>query len=226
MRPLPRPIQRPRHIRQQGASLIFALITLVVIGLASLALVRSVDTGSLVLGNMSFKQDATVSGDQAVRAAFEWLRSQTSATLETNNATNAAQGYYASTLDSDPDEPVDVTGQQSTAAQRQLIEWYPGDSALKDCGYTSGGNCTLLSKDAGTTPNGHNSMRYTIFRLCENAGPISGNNCASPTGLAGGNHEAGERTPRLSVEGAFYRIVVRVRGSRNSVSFIETIVQL
>ena len=56
--------------RQQGAALIFALITLVILGLATLSLVRSVDTGALLLGNLSFKQDATAAGDQAARKAF------------------------------------------------------------------------------------------------------------------------------------------------------------
>ncbi|KPU92213.1 hypothetical protein APR50_24110 [Variovorax paradoxus] len=221
-------MQRPElHRRQRGAALIFALIALLVLGLATLALVRTVDTGSLLLGNMSFKQDATATGDQGVRAAFLWLKNQSNL-----GADQTAQGYYASTRESDPAKPVDVTGQQyPTNAQRQLIDWYPDDDALKNCAYASSGTCGLVSKDAGATPNGNNRMRYTIFRLCsmtdaQAAASGISNNCATPTGLAGGNHEAGERGPKLAASGAFYRIVVQVRGSRNSVSFLETIVQL
>ncbi|MFT3813231.1 MAG: hypothetical protein QM740_07600 [Acidovorax sp.] len=218
----PRP-DTPRHARQQGVSLIFALIALLVIALSTLAVVRTVDTGALMLGNMSFKQDATASADQAVRTAFTWLKSQSS--LDNDNT---AQGYYASTMDTDSTQPVDMTGQQyPSIAARQLIEWYPDDSKLKNCGYAGAGNCTLVSKEAGSTPNGNNLLRYTIFRLCAATGPVAGNNCATPTGLTGGNNEAGERPPNLATSGgAYYRIVVRVSGSRNSVSFIETIVQL
>ena len=221
----------PRHFRRErGVALIFALLTLVVLGLATLALVRSVDTGSLLLGNVSFKQDATVSGDQAVRAAFVWLKGQSSL-----GADQATAGYYASTLELDKTKPVDVTGQMYPGiATRQLIDWYPDDSKLKNCAYASasgGGNCSLASKDAGQTQNGNNTMRYTIFRLCsmtdaQATAASTTNNCATPAGLTGSNHEAGERIPQLAATGAFYRIVVQVRGSGNSVSFIETIVQL
>ena len=75
-----------RRTGQQGVSLIFALIALLLIGLSTLALVRSVDTGSLVLGNMSFKQDATAAADQGVRTAFNWLKVQTATTLGADNA--------------------------------------------------------------------------------------------------------------------------------------------
>jgi type IV pilus assembly protein PilX len=212
--------------QQQGVSLIFALITLVVIGLATLALVRTVDNGSLILGNMSFKQDATASADQAVRTAFVWLKSQSGSTL---GADSTANGYYASSHDTDSTQPVDVTGQQyPSVAARQLIEWYPNDSKLKNCAYTGTGNCSLVSVSAGTTPNGNNSLRYTIFRLCGMTDAAAGgnNNCATPSGLGGGNHEAGVHTPTTATSGHFYRIVVQVSGSRNSTSFVEAIVQL
>ena len=52
------------------------------------------------------------------------------------------------------------------------------------------------------------------------------NNCATATSAASSGHEAGERSISQPDAGAFYRIVVQVRGSRNSVSYIETIVQL
>ncbi|MEJ8858353.1 hypothetical protein WKW79_27550 [Variovorax robiniae] len=220
-------MRQPSSLRRaRGATLIFALLTLVVLGLATLALVRSVDTSALMLGNATFKQDATVSSDQAVRAAFVWLKNQTATTL---GADVTGQGYYASTRDLDPTKPVDTTGQQYPSnALRQLIDW-DGDT----CGYvsTNKSTCALVSKDAGSTPNSNSKLRYVIFRLCgltDAAAAASGiaNNCATPSGTAGGGHEAGERGPKLIAGGAYYRVVVRVRGSRNSVSFIETIVQL
>jgi len=219
-------MNKPSHPRRErGVSLVFAMLTLVVMALATLALVRSVDTGALMLGNVSFKQDTTVAGDQAVRAAFVWLKDQTGTTLGANKTD---QGYYASTLESDPTKPVDVTGQQQPSiSTRQLIDW-DGDS----CKYaTSAGNCSLVAKSAGKTPNGNSAMSYAIFRLCSKTDAdalASGiaNNCATPSGATGSGHEAGQSYPKLATSGAYYRVVVRVRGSRNSVSFIETIVQL
>jgi len=219
-------MHKPRLFRRErGVSLIFALLTLVVLGLATLALVRTVDTSALLLGNVSFKQDATVAGDQAVRTAFVWLRGQTGAAL---GADQTGQGYYATAMDQDPTKPVDATGQQQPGnAVRQLIDW-----DADNCKYaTASGNCSLVSRTAGNTPNNNSQMSYAIFRLCAKTDAdalASGiaNNCATPSGATGGGHEAGESYPKLNASGAYYRIVVRVRGSRNSVSFIETIVQL
>lgn len=49
--------------RQKGISLFLALIALVVLSLGAISLFRSVDTGSLVSGNITFKQSAIGSSD-------------------------------------------------------------------------------------------------------------------------------------------------------------------
>src|SRR4051794_33864237 len=51
------------HRRQQGVVLLIALIVLVAMTLAGIGLVRSVDTGNMVAGNLAFKQGATLAGD-------------------------------------------------------------------------------------------------------------------------------------------------------------------
>ena len=45
---------RPRRRAARGASLVFAMITVVALSLAAVALVRSVDTGLNILGNLGF----------------------------------------------------------------------------------------------------------------------------------------------------------------------------
>lgn len=79
---------------QRGVVLFFALIALVVITLAAIALVRSVDTANLISGNLAFKQGATSSGDTGVEAAMVFLNTN-QATLN-NNATAGNNGYYNS----------------------------------------------------------------------------------------------------------------------------------
>jgi len=76
---------------QQGVALFFALIALVVMSLAAVALIRSVDTNSLIAGNLSFKQSSMLSADTGVETAITWV---------TNNAglleaDSTANGYYA-----------------------------------------------------------------------------------------------------------------------------------
>jgi Tfp pilus assembly protein PilX len=83
----------PAH-RQRGVVLFFALIAMVVMMLAAVALIRSVDTSTSVAGNLAFKQSATVSADSGVETALALLRTPA---LDTtiNSAANATLGYYA-----------------------------------------------------------------------------------------------------------------------------------
>lgn len=54
---------------QRGVVLFFALISLLAIMLAAVALVRSVDTSTIIAGNLAFKQSATSSGDAGTETA-------------------------------------------------------------------------------------------------------------------------------------------------------------
>ena len=56
------------------------------LSVASVALIRSVDTGTLVLGNLGFKQETTAQADQGTQAAIAWLTANT-ASLDTSSAT-------------------------------------------------------------------------------------------------------------------------------------------
>ena len=71
---------------QQGIVLFIALIALVVMSLAAVALIRSVDTNTLIAGNLSFKQAATTSADAGVEAAISQLIGMRDAAA--NNAKN------------------------------------------------------------------------------------------------------------------------------------------
>ena len=53
----------PARGRQRGLALFFALIAMVAIMLAAIVLVRSVDTATLISGNLAFQQNATRSAD-------------------------------------------------------------------------------------------------------------------------------------------------------------------
>ena len=71
--PTPSSLQPSRRGRQRGVVLIIALIALVIMTLAALAMIRSVDTSNLIAGNMAFQQAATHSGDSGIEAAITWL---------------------------------------------------------------------------------------------------------------------------------------------------------
>jgi type IV pilus assembly protein PilX len=207
--------------RQSGASLLFALITLVALALAATALVRSVDTGAIVLGNLGSRQATTAAADKATQRAIIWL--STAANLSVNDP---ASGYFATSLDG-----YDVTGFQGSDPARALVNWDVDGT----CSYASSGTCVgattpgpAIAVDASTT------ARYLITRLCKTTGDYStvGQACASPPKLKERANERrgqvnySQQSQNMSSPVPYFRIVVRVVGPRNATSFTETIVNL
>lgn len=203
---------------QRGVSLFFALIALVSMALAAVALVRSVDTGGLVLGNMSFKQDTTATSDQVAEAAMTWLATNAAGTTLDEN--NTAAGYYASSLDA-----LDAAGNGS-APDRALVDWNDDD-----CAYGGSFTGVCIEPSPGAAYSG-NTGRYVITRLCATTGAATAaaNTCAVPlAGVASQGPNRGEiryGTARLSSAGGgpYYRILVRTVGGRGTVSYTETVV--
>ncbi|MFX6258783.1 hypothetical protein ABTF80_22260, partial [Acinetobacter baumannii] len=54
--------------------LVFALITLVIMLIGAVAISRSMNSGQIGIGNISFKRDMTNQGERAVQAAMTALR--------------------------------------------------------------------------------------------------------------------------------------------------------
>lgn len=77
--------------RQEGVVLMVALIVLVAMTLAGIGIMRAVDTGTLVAGNIGFRQAAVASGDSGIEAARTWLIVNRD-TLDTDQT---GQGYYS-----------------------------------------------------------------------------------------------------------------------------------
>ena len=213
-----------RRSAQRGVSLLFALLALAAMLLAAVALVRSVDSGGLVLGNLAFKQEATSAGDNAAERARTWLLS--GANL---NADNSAMGYYATSLDA-----LDVTGRlTSSASPMAVVNW--GDANSCACRTTIPATCsacTLTPSDAISLNGGRVTARYLIARMCPSVGAAdAANACARPAGVGLANNAArGELEPESRDASTpvamtpFYRITVRSVGARNTVSFTETII--
>jgi type IV pilus assembly protein PilX len=223
--PCARPVceGRSRRRKSQGSALLFSLMALVVLMLGAVALVRSVSTGSLILGNLGFKQDATASADRATREAITWLSTNGSSL----GADVTASGYYATNLDG-----LDATGQQVAAtdanyASRALVNW-DGDG----CAYASSGTYATCKAASSAITVQDSTARYLITRLCLTAGDpsVAGNSCLRP--LTSSATEAAKRGALNygdyarfeGTSGPYYRIIVRVVGARNTVSFTETIV--
>lgn len=185
--------------RQSGVILMVALIVLVGMTLAGLSLMRSVDTVTLITGNLSFQQAATHSADPGIETAIAWIENN-AALLDNDSPTN---GYAANGLTV---APAKATNQSWDAY------WLATWSARAITGAT----------DASV-----NTASRVIDRLCANAGsPTGGANCSvSPavSSEAGMGEEAGE-PPINTTAAVYYRITSRVQGPRNTVSFVQAII--
>lgn len=182
--------------QQRGAALFIVLIVLVAMILAAVALIRSVDTATVIAGNLAFKQSSTSSADIALDNASNWLFAN-SAALQNDNAAN---GYYATS---------------TNLALTSDATWATGASAL-----ASGGGIASGIDSSG------NEIRYVIQRMCNSTGAATTANCLfgaattqSSSQIVKDATEAGGATT-LSAS-PMYRITVRVSGPRNTVSFVQ-----
>ena len=211
---------RPGLRAERGLSLLFALLALAALSLAAVGLVRSVGGGSLAVGNLGFKIDATTSADRGGEAAIAWLQANnTGVTLDTNVA---ALGYYATSTDA-----LDATGRNVAAATRAVVDWNNDN-----CASVSGTYSACVDASAVNTVGG-NSVSWVITRLCAAVGSKNDvtNSCATTLSSgtaddsASGGQSYGENGGFANTMTApYYRIVVRSVGGRNAVSFTETIV--
>lgn len=220
------PLVRQSQSSQRGISLLFALLALVAMLLAAVALVRSVDSGALVLGNLGFKQDATSASDRAAEIARTALLGSG---LDLN-VDQPSIGYYATSQDN-----LDPTGRITSATTPlAVVNW--GDSDSCACLSTSPATCSSCSRQpsAAQTLNSGGvsvSARWLITRLCPSTGAVSATNaCAKPASLAlsqaaarGEVRVGSEGRPAQTATTPYYRIIVRTVGGRGTVSFTETI---
>lgn len=203
--------------KQTGVVLFITLIALVAMTLAAIALVRSVDTGNAVAGNLAFKQGATAASDISIETAITALAKFADQSASYND--DSANGFYATSQDN-----LDMTGSKNNATMAR-VDW-------------DRNNCTGTTQSACILPypllpqqldNGY-SARYIIHRLCAAVGDPGTTSCAtyiSPAVAAtGGAHGAiSQGGGKLTAPPVtYYRITTRVTGPRNTTSFIETTV--
>lgn len=201
---------------QQGVVVVIALIILVAMTLAAVALVRSVDTGNVVAGNLAFKRGATHAADAGIEEAIAYLIPKASSADLQNNIT--AFGYYATSQDS-----LDRTG-LSNDANKARVDW-DGNGCSGVVASACIAPSDAIIDDTGT------SIRYIIHRLCQGTGDHNdvANSCvtyssAGSVSTKRGELKYGDNVRFGSAPTPYYRITARAKGPRNTVSFVETIV--
>lgn len=214
---------------QRGVSLLFSLMGLVVLSLGAVALIRSVDTGLLVLGNLGFKQDSLAVSSLATEKAIEWLGARTSGDYLFSD--HRTEGYSSVAMSS-----LEVTGPRAgvdEGHEAALVDWDENscDTAkLPGLGGRKVGHC-MTATPLQTLANGV-QYSYVITRLCAAPGDSAGNDCVRAVELKSGTATTqrgslGYGSHMRFVEkssGTYYRVIARVKGTRGAVSFSETLV--
>lgn len=192
-------MRRGRRGTQKGVVLFIALIVLVAMTLAGIALMRGVDTGTLIAGNLAFKQGTTSVGDVGVETARGWLMGQAAANLY-NDITGSA---YYSTMQSN----LDLLGND------------PGKSD-----YDWSGAATVASPPDGYTIR---YVIHRLCELPGN--PVNVNcvkSVATGATTASGTKGAaayGQFAIQVPTN-AYYRVTVRTSGPRNTLSYVQAVV--
>jgi type IV pilus assembly protein PilX len=186
--------------KQHGFVLIVALIVLAAMSLAAVALVRTVDTSTLLARSISFKRDAINRNEIALEAAAVHFRSG-GALFSPNSSfvNNSAINYSAVMLDTD-----------SSGIPNVLKSTLPVSGSFAVAPVSTGQGADVV---------------YVIERMCSRPGD---QNLSTPAASAiapfctkkkGSSAEQTARAPRTGP--AYYRITTRVTDNRNNVSYAQ-----
>ena len=197
--------------REKGLVLIIALIVLVAMTLAALGTVRSIDTGTMVAGNIAFRESAVATGDSGIEQARAWLLAHSA--LNTLTGDSSADGYYSTRQ-----AGIDLTGNN------------PGPGGGVDWGGSDPSQPTKAF-DAGVVDATGAHVYYVIHRLCKNPGNVNDPNqsCATTLSQGIGSTQKVADYSQYALKGVlapFYRITVRVDGPKNTVGYVQAVISL
>jgi len=188
--------------RQRGVVLFISLIVMVAMSLAAIALIRSVDTATGVVGNLAFRQAAILPANLAVEAAAAAL------------FVDARGG------------PVPINRIDHLPAENYFATVQPGEDARgiptqlqRKTNFTQ---TRVLVDQAG------NEIRYVIERMCLPAAAgevarVALCEMQTPKRTTGttANEGLAPELPRLPM----YRVTVRVDGPKNTTSFLQAMLR-
>jgi type IV pilus assembly protein PilX len=208
---LPRRQTLPMPSRQRGVVLLITLIMLVAMTLAALAMMRSVDTSTMVAGNLAFQQTSFHTADVGTEQAIAYLygtiypNRTCSGTTATTTCPNGYQSSHDPAL-----EPPNATW----ASYWNSMAGGPGVIALTGL------------------PAGY-SGAFVIEAMC--SGPGQAEPCikatdtlstTKPQGQDMGSTSRSAQDVSATRTSIYYRITTRVEGPRNSVGYVQAMVAL
>jgi Tfp pilus assembly protein PilX len=188
--------------RQKGSVFFIALVVLVAMALSGIALVRTMDAGVLVAGNIAFRQSTVHGGDLAIETARSWLSANAGCNADScpiQNGSKTTPWYF----------PYAARGGINVAD-------YPWDS-------------TAANK---ITDARGNTISFVLQRLCSLSGNpnAAANNCMSSQ-LAGdggymGDSKSGDALQSFKPVQYYYRVTARIVGPRDTTSYVQGFIQM
>lgn len=185
----------PSPARSRGVALPMALIVLVAMMLAAVSLVRSVDTATLVAGNLTFKQRATHAADEGIRQAYLWLRDTTINNPVALNNSDIGNGYYSTQHGNDPNWDPTVNWPAASVT-------LPIDGGGNTVSYVIHRLCTQPAV-AYNAPN-------------QECATYSGGNIAGQ-----GGSQSVDAPEFIGIVYVYYRVTARAEGPRGTRSFVQ-----
>jgi type IV pilus assembly protein PilX len=184
--------------RARGAVLFIALIVLVAMTLAGIAIMRSVDTATLIAGNLAFKQGTVQSSDNGIEVAYQWLLANR-AVLSTSHTVQGYNSGIASPVWTNPATWASAVNMGADPAGNMISYLIHRMCNIPDMIY-SGPNqqCALDNPAVATAP------------------PAPGEGESFTVGAPG----------YLQDPKVYYRITVRSQGPRSTVSYIQAMVAI
>jgi hypothetical protein len=217
----------PRIPRQRGVVLFIALIVMVAMSLAAIALIRSVDTTSQVIGNLAFRQASILPANLAIEDAASGLFVDAGGPRIANvTADDSTQNYWATHK---PDDPSwDSKGKLSLPDGIPQPLWTKTSATVLGRQLPPGRTGNTPSDQAG------NIITYVVERMCnpdvtapgnDGTGKASEGWCDLGTPKGGGKHTINEAAAFNFPPQPFYRVTVRVDGPQNTVSFLQAMLR-
>jgi type IV pilus assembly protein PilX len=191
--------------RQKGVVLFIALIVLVALMLASISLVRSVDTANVIAGNLAFKQTTVQAADYGIEAAATALPDIIKAadTLVTPTPTGGPNYWYYPTR-RETDAYGVPTQDEAGSGGTTPIDWR---------------NVPVAAAVAG------NDVQVVIERLCRGAPPVASiaASCFYEGATPDDSKDVGAFHPKTHLS-VYYRVTSYVTGPRNTVSIVQAVI--
>ena len=199
--------------KQRGVVMIVALIVLVALTIASIGLLRSVDTSSTISGNLAIKKDLYRQSNIGIQQAQMALNTLRGPDFELPLTDALGSNYYASAT-----QAVDHRGLPQLLVNAALPS-SPGTVT----GW-AGELVVPVPVDSGTgiTTSGGYVFRYMAERLCP-AGGVP-DDTTNPCRIAAGAGTSACETNSTCLTGVgtiYIRLTLRVDGPKNSTSYFQ-----